>query len=148
MLFGLDTHIVCYLLDPGFAEHEQVSHLARSLTSQNTLALNPTVIHEAYHTLVYDVELVRQDARTRLTSLIRLPYVDFFNQTKSTSLLAMNLADKYELGGRDSLMLASYLGNDVYGVYTHDLDLVKIGQIDWRGRTMNISDPILGPKHK
>ena len=53
MPFGLDTNIVCYMLDPSFPEHTAAGRVLRSLSSQSTGAINPTVLHESYHTLVY-----------------------------------------------------------------------------------------------
>jgi predicted nucleic acid-binding protein len=148
MTVGLDSNIVCYLLDPAFPEHERLASFVESLSPQSTAAVNPTVLHESYHVLVYDRRLFRQDARTRLRTLLRHPFVEFFNQTKATSILAMNLAERYELGGRDSLMMANFLANHAREVYTHDSGLSTIGEMEWKGLRMMVSDPILRSRHE
>jgi predicted nucleic acid-binding protein len=53
VIAGVDTNILCYALDPAYPEHEKVADLLTSISPDNTLALNPTVIHETYHTLVF-----------------------------------------------------------------------------------------------
>jgi predicted nucleic acid-binding protein len=148
MTAGLDTNIVCYFLDPAFPEHARISGLLRSLSPKFTVAINPTVLHETYHTLVYAQRWVREDASTRLGMLLHHPFIEFHNQTKSISALALNIAGKYELGGRDSLMLANFLSNNVPEVYTHDSELLRIGQVEWRGLTTKIIDPLVEPKHR
>ncbi len=148
MTTGLDTNIVCYFLDPAFPEHPRVSGLLRSLSPKFTVAINPTVLHESYHTLVYAQRWMREDASARLRMLLHHPFIEFHNQTKSVSALALNIAGKYGLGGRDSLMLANFVSNDVPEVYTHDSVLLEIGKIEWRGAATKISDPVGGPRHR
>ena len=55
----------------------------------------------------------------------------------------MNLAEKYRLGGRGSLMLANFLANEVSEVYTHDRALLELGQIEWRTSKMRMTDPVV-----
>jgi predicted nucleic acid-binding protein len=100
-------------------------------------------VHEAYHTLVYSHGWNREDARRTLSSLIRHPFVEFLNQTRSISLTALSLAEKYDLGGRDSLILANYLVNRIPMVYTHDSELLDLGELEWRNRRMKLTDPML-----
>jgi len=148
MTFGLDTNIVCYMLDPAFPEHMAVDRLLRSLSPESVGAINPTILHESYHTLVYAQNWNREDARKTLGSFLRHPFVEFFNQTKAISVTAMNLAGKYGLGGRDSLILANFVANRVPKVHTHDSALLKLGQIEWRGMTTRITDPIAESKYE
>jgi predicted nucleic acid-binding protein len=144
MTIGLDTNVLCYILDRAFSEHNAVAGLVSSLSQERTIAVNPTVIHECYHTLVNSQHWIREDARKRLVALLRHPYVEFYNQTKSISVLALNLAGKYPLGGRDSLILANFLANRCPTLYTHDADLLKVGQLSWRTLSMKVRDPTIG----
>jgi hypothetical protein len=61
------------------------------LSSENLVALNPTVLHEVYHTLVYYAEWVPKEAARRLIALLRHPFIELYNQTQKTSLIALNL---------------------------------------------------------
>ncbi len=148
MPIGLDSNIVCYMLDSKYPEHETVGSFLRSLSPEFVCAVNPTVMHEAYHVLVYGQSWTRQEARRRLEILLRLPFMVFFNQTKSTTVLAMNLAERYALGGRDSLILASFLANRVLEVYTHDSELLRVSELEWRGQIIRTVDPMAGSKSR
>jgi predicted nucleic acid-binding protein len=46
MIIGLDTNILCYALDPAYPEHEKLKDLLFNLSTENRLALNPTIIQE------------------------------------------------------------------------------------------------------
>jgi len=52
MTVGLDANIICYALDDAYPEHEKLKCLLLDLSPENKNALNPTTIHEAYHTHV------------------------------------------------------------------------------------------------
>jgi len=146
MPVGLDSDIVCYILDSRYPEHEKLGGFLRSLSPESVCAVNPTVVHECYHALVFGQGWTRQEAKERLGILLRLPFMEFYNQTKSTTVLALNLAERYTLGGRDSLMLANYLANGAPEVYTHDSGLLTIGHVEWRGSTTRITDPVSQPR--
>ncbi len=57
MTFGLDANIIWYALDEEYPEHKKVSNLLFNLSAENKTALNPTTIHETYHTLVFWAEM-------------------------------------------------------------------------------------------
>ena len=126
VITGVDTNILCYALEPVYPEHERVKDLLISLSSENIVALNPTVLHEVYHTLVFYSEWTPEEAARRLTALLRHPYIKFFNQTQKTSLIALNLSVKHNLDGRDALIIANFLANKISLMYTHDKPLLKI----------------------
>jgi hypothetical protein len=42
-----------------YPEHEKIKALLITLSPENLVALNPTVLHETYHTLVYYLEWVQ-----------------------------------------------------------------------------------------
>jgi predicted nucleic acid-binding protein len=53
VIVGLDANILCYALDHAYVEHKKTKELLLNLSSDNRIAVNPTIIHEAYHVLVY-----------------------------------------------------------------------------------------------
>jgi predicted nucleic acid-binding protein len=142
MLTGLDTNILCYALDPAYPEHKKLKNLLTNLSQENVVAINPTVLHETYHTLVFSQKWVPSEARKRLKMLLTHPYVEFFSQTKKTSTVALNLAVQYKLGGRDALVIANFLSNKVPVLYTHDQELLALKKISWRNLRMIIKDPL------
>ena len=143
MTIGLDTNILCYALNSIYPEHEKVKDLLITLSPENLVALNPTVLHEAYHTLVYYSEWVPEEAARRLTALLRHPYIEFYNQTQKTSLIALNLAVKNKLGGRDALITANYIANKITIMYTHDKELLKLQKITWKNTYLTYKNPLI-----
>ena len=81
-------------------------------------------------------------AGKRIISFMGMKNVVFFNQTKSIARNGIYLADKYEIGGRDSLILANYMFNGVVNMYSHDQGLVDLGKISIKERELNFEDPV------
>jgi predicted nucleic acid-binding protein len=129
-------------MDVDYPEHEPVKDLLVNLSPDNLVVLNPTVIHEAYHVLVFYLEWFPQDAAEKLSALLKHPYVQFFNQTRKTTQIALNLSVKHELDGRDALIVANFLANKVPVIYTHDSDLLKLKKITWKNSHVTFQDPL------
>jgi len=144
VIIGLDTNILCYALDPAYPEHSNLKNLLINLSPENTVALNPTVLHETYHTLVFSLEWFPEEAAGRLLMLLKHPYVEFFNQTKKTTQIALNLSVKHNLGGRDALIIANFLANKVHTIHTHDEELLKLQRISWKNFSVTFKDPLTG----
>mgnify|MGYP000386115726 CR=1 FL=1 len=142
MLVGLDTNILCYSLDPAYPEHERLKGLLLNLSPEHRVAVNPTILHETYHTLVYGQKWVPSEAKRRLQMIIRHPYVLFFNQTKRTCIVGLNLAVKHGLGGRDALIIANFIVNKVPIMYTHDKELLALNKISWGNWALKFIDPL------
>ncbi|MGD0804574.1 MAG: hypothetical protein ABSA11_10950 [Candidatus Bathyarchaeia archaeon] len=117
--------------------------LLLSLSPEKTVAINPTVIHEAYHTLVYGQKFTRAEASSRLGLVLNHPYIYFLNQTKRTCQIGLDIANRYMLGGRDALILANYIGGKVPVIYTHDKELVSLQRVVWRSASIEIRDPLV-----
>jgi predicted nucleic acid-binding protein len=143
-MIGLDTNILCYALDPAYPEHDNVKGLLSKMSAENIVALNPTILHETYHTLVFSLEWFPEEAAGRLSMLLKHPYVEFFNQTKKTTQIALNLAVKHNLGGRDALIVANFLANKVPMIYTHDRELLKLQKLSWKNFSVTFKDPLTG----
>jgi predicted nucleic acid-binding protein len=140
---GLDTNILCYALNARYPEHEKVKNLLIDLSPENMVAINPTVLHEAYHTLVYYSAWVPEEAARRLSALLKHPYIEFYNQTQKTTQIALNLAVKHNLDGRDALITANYIANKIFTLYTHDKQLLKLQKITWKNTSLTYKDPLL-----
>lgn len=142
MITALDTNILCYSLDKTYPENERLKELLIKLNTENRIALNPTVLHEAYHTLVFYLEWTPDEAAKRLSWILRHPYIEYYNQTQKTSLIALNIAVKYGLGGRDALIIANYIANKISIFHTHDKKLLKLQKITWKSNYLKIEDPL------
>jgi predicted nucleic acid-binding protein len=142
MIIGLDANIVCYALDDAYPEHETLKNILLELNSENKIALNPTTIHEAYHALLCSQKWLPENAADALLTLISMPNVEFYNQTRRTSTTALILAAKYNLGGRDALIIANYIANQTPIFYTHDKNLLKQQKIIYKNANLTIKDPL------
>lgn len=142
MVIGLDTNILCYSLDPAYPEHEKLRNILLELSPENRVAINPSILHETYHTLVFGQKFVASEARRRLQLLLQHPYIDFYNQTRRICLIAMSLAVKHGLGGRDAVIIANFIGNKVPKMYTHDQDLLSLKRITWKTTVIDFKDPL------
>lgn len=142
MIAGLDTNILCYALDPAYPEHEKLKNLLIALSQENSVAINPTTLHETYHTLVFGQKWVPNEARRRLKMLLKHPYIEFFSQTKKTSVIALDLSVQHKLGGRDALIIANFLANKVSIIYTHDQELLTLQKLSWKNFRLTFKDPL------
>ncbi|MBS7247976.1 MAG: PIN domain-containing protein [Candidatus Jordarchaeales archaeon] len=142
MIVGLDTNILCYILDPAYPEHEKVKDVLFSLSPEKRVALSPPIIHEAYHTLVFGQKWVPIEAERRLKMILKHPYIEFYSQTKKTCTIALTIAARYNMGGRDALIAASLLANKVPTLYTHDQELLNLKWVSWRNFRLSFEDPL------
>jgi len=142
MIAGLDTNILCYALDPAYPEHEKLKNLLIALSQENSVAINPTTLHETYHTLVFGQKWVPNEARRRLKMLLKHPYIEFFSQTKKTSVIALDLSVQHKLGGRNALIIANFLANKVSIIYTHDQELLTLQKLSWKNFHLTFKDPL------
>jgi len=62
MIVGLDTNILCYAIDEDYPENKQLDDLLLNLSSENRIAINSTILHEAYHVLVFGEKWHSKDA--------------------------------------------------------------------------------------
>ena len=138
-MIGIDTNVLTYALDPTFTEHAAAK---RAILSSGDWAVNPTVVQECYHTLVFDRKIAPADAKVKIVEFLRGKRTVFLNLTRNTSLLALDLAAKMNLGGRDSLILACYLQHHVPQIYSHDQELVRLRKITAKGTETRITDPL------
>jgi predicted nucleic acid-binding protein len=139
---GLDTNILCYALDPAYPEHKILGGLLIGLSQENIVAINPTVLHETYHVLVFYSQWLPPEATKKLSLLLNHPYIEFYNQTKRTTQIALNIATQYNLGGRDALIIANFVANKTSTIFTHDQELLKLKKISWKNFQTNFKDPL------
>ena len=130
---GIDTNIMVAYLDKDHPQHPKVA----PLTSRR-IALNPTVIHESYHTLVFKMKWSASEAVEALRDTLTDTNVLFLNQTKDTTRIGLRLAERYEMGGRDALILAGFLSSRVRKLLTFDKALIRLREIEHGRRRLTI----------
>ena len=130
---GIDSNVLVAYLDRGHPQHHKAARLA-----SRRVALNPTVIHETYHTLVFKLKWTPEGASNVLIEILNDPDVLFVNQTKETTRTGLQLAKQYALGGRDAIILASFLNPSVLEIVTLDNELIRLRKIEHGTKTLKI----------
>jgi predicted nucleic acid-binding protein len=69
-------------------------------------------------------------------------YIEFFSQTKKTSVIALDLSVQHKLGGRNALIIANFLANKVSIIYTHDQELLTLQKLSWKNFHLTFKDPL------
>lgn len=142
MTLGLDSNILSYALDPAFPENSKCRKILLDASAENRLAINPTVLHETYHTLVFYQKWVSSEARQRLLTLLQHPYLEFYSQTRRISQIALDVAVRNKLGGRDALIIANFLANQVSTLYSNDNELLELGKVKWKRSMITLHNPV------
>lgn len=136
---GIDSSILVYAMDPTTDEHSKAKDAVLTLQSW---AINPTVVHEAYHTLAFKRNMSPNDAKSKLGVLVRDGRTHFLSITKTVSLYSLDLASAFDMGGRDSLIIGCYLRNGINEMLTHDKDLLNLKEVRFRGQQIAFTDPL------
>lgn len=132
---GIDSNVLVAYLVPDHPDHQ----LTKSLQAKRH-AVNPTVLHETYHTCVFKLKRPPEDTMNAL-----IDYMDFsscLSMDSGTVELGLRLALRYSLGGRDALILASYSrAKQVRKFVTMDKSLLAIGKLTVGKKELNIVSP-------
>ncbi len=123
-------------LDRGHPSHKSASWL-----SDRAVAMNPTIVHEAYHTLVFKMRWRKEEASRALTEAITDERNLFINQTLRTTRVGLRIAVDHSLGGRDALILGSFLTSGVRRFVTLDKVLLGLKSIQHGQSRLEIGSP-------
>jgi predicted nucleic acid-binding protein len=108
--------------------------------TEESHAVNPTVLHETYHTCVFKLRRRPEDTVRTLSAYMDLAVC--LRIDSSTVRQGLKLALNHSLGGRDSLILASYLmSKEVRALVTFDETLLRLGEIGMGKRRLKIVSP-------
>jgi predicted nucleic acid-binding protein len=134
---GIDTNVLVAYLDVEHPSHEQTESLA-----DRAVALNPTTIHEAYHTLVFKMKWTEEEASQTLTAAYTDEQNLFLNQTLRTTRAGLQIAAEHRrLGGRDALILANFLVGRIAELVTFDKSLLALGKVTYGKSSLSIKHP-------
>jgi predicted nucleic acid-binding protein len=133
---GIDTNVLVAYLDDDHPQHSETHTLTKS-----KIALNPTVIHEAYHTLVFRLKWTEEQASEVLKDVATDENTLFVNQSLKTTIAALEIATEYHLGGRDALIIANFIIGRVRDCRTFDGKLLGITKIKYGRRSISFKRP-------
>lgn len=133
---AIDSNILVAYLDRGHPQHQRVKSLA-----SKRVALNPTVIHETYHALVFKLKWSPVEAGLVLREALDDRNNLFLNQTLDTTRTGLALAERYSLGGRDALILANYMSSLVSHLQTFDKALLALERVVYGRHELKIRSP-------
>lgn len=126
---GIDSNVLVAYLVPDHPDHDRT----RSLEGKRH-AINPTVLHETYHTCVFKLRRRPEDTVGALLEYMRVSLC--LPIDSDTVELGLRFALEHHLGGRDSLILASYASSEyqLSTFVTFDEALLNIRQVTSGGR--------------
>jgi predicted nucleic acid-binding protein len=132
---GLDSNVLVAYLIPDHPDHTKTKSLQKRAHS-----INPTVIHETYHTCVFKLKRPAGETVDTLTDYMN--FVQCISSDSSASELGLRLALKHSLGGRDALILATYSrAKNVTKFVTMDRSLLQLGHIVTGSKKLSIVPP-------
>src|SRR3972149_3583640 len=100
---AVDSNVLVAYLDREHPQHNKVAFL-----SSRRVALNPTVVHETYHTLVFKMKWASDDASEALMEMLEDTSILFVNQTRDTTKIGLRFAERYALIGSDLFILSTF----------------------------------------
>ncbi len=132
---GLDSNVLVAYLIPDHPDHTRTKSLQEKAHS-----VNPTVIHETYHTCVFKLKRPAKETVDTLIDYMNL--VQFISTDSSASELGLRLALKHSLGGSDALILATYSRTkNVTKFVTMDKSLLELDHIVTGSKKLSIIPP-------
>lgn len=131
---GIDANIIVYAVNSDLPEHSYCKGLLEEVAQGiEPISIPNIVFMESYHALVYKYKFDSVNVKERLTAILESENAVILDITTSTILYAFEIASHYYTGGRDSLIAASLLENNIKEIYSHDgaFDSIKkINRID------------------
>jgi predicted nucleic acid-binding protein len=124
---GIDSNILVYALNKDLTEHTPCKELLITIVNGKELVNIPAIIFmESFHALVKSFNYKENEVKKRLIAIIDSKNINVLDITTSSVLLAFEIAEEYKIGGRDSLIAASLIENNIQEIYSHDADFDKI----------------------
>jgi len=124
---GLDSNILVYALNKDLPEHLLCKELLINVVNGKELVSIPSIVFmESFHALVKAFKYKEAEVKKRLIAIIDSKNINVLDISTSSILFAFEIAEKYETGGRDSLIAASLLEKKIQEIYSHDSDFDKI----------------------
>jgi len=128
---GMDSNILVYALNKDLPEHKFCKALIEKIAKgDETISIPAIVFMECFHALVHAYKFKESEVKERLLSIMDSENISVLEISVSTILLAFEIAEGYKTGGRDSLIAASLLENNIKEIYSHDRDFDKIKNIN------------------
>lgn len=129
-MIGVDSNIIVYSLNNDLPEHKYCVELLENVaTGKEIIAIPCIVFMESYHALVYTYKFDYREVKNRLIAIIDSDNVIIFDISTLTILYAFEIAGQYNIGGRDALITACLLENNIKKLYSHDRDFDVIKEI-------------------
>jgi len=133
-MIGIDSNILIYAINKDLPEHPPCNRLLQNIIKgKETISIPAIVFMESFYALVRAYKYQESDVKVKLSGIIDSENINVLEITVSTVLLAFEIAEQFKTGGRDSLIAASLIENNIFEIYSHDpdFDLIKnIKRID------------------
>jgi len=131
---GVDANIIVYAFNSDLQEYNSCNPLIEKIAvGDEIVSISSIVFMESYHALVYKYKFSASEVKKRIIAILESENVVVLNISSATILYAFEIASFYNIGGRDSLIAANLLENNVKEIYSHDraFDIIEeINRID------------------
>lgn len=125
----LDADILSYAL---FSKHDAHPYcwpfLQRGLHGEVSMAIAATSLLEAYHALVEDYQVERDEAQGKLDALTRSRRIRFLPMTVDTTRKALEIAKVHRIRSFDANLVASAEVNEISVVVSNDSHIARLCQ--------------------
>jgi len=127
---GIDSNILIYALNKDLPEHPPCKELLEKIVKgEEPISIPAIVFMESFYALVRAYKYEESEVKLRLSALIDSENINVLEISVATVLLAFEIAEKFKTGGRDSLIAASLIENNIFEIYSHDADFDNVAQL-------------------
>jgi hypothetical protein len=91
--------------------------------------------------LIFKLKWTPEEPRQVLREVLDDADVLFLNQTRETTRIGLGLAERYALGGRDALTLASLLDPSISEMVSFNKAIIALGKVARGGRELKVRPP-------
>ena len=145
----IDTQIWIYLLEPNARENENVRKYLEGNKDDGILitekiGLNPIIPIEVAHNLFGNSKLNTNNLHNALVEIFNAENISIFDINQNIMSKALGILKNYRgkgIGGRDSLILATMVQENISTIITHDKNILSLSEL-------NRIDPVFNPPLK
>ena len=140
-MITIDSQIWIYYFDPNALENLNVQKWMNSMLPNETMILSTIIPMEVAHNLYAVPKIDKDEVEDFILKWITQENITIVDADQHNMLIALELLKSNRsrgIGGRDCLILASMLTQDVETLVTHDKNLLRV-------RTLQRIDPVIDP---
>ncbi len=140
-MITIDSQIWIYYFDPNAPENPNVQKWMNSILPRETIILSTIIPMEVAHNLYAVPKVSKNDIEDLILKWITQENITIVDADQHNMLIALELIKSNRskgIGGRDCIILASILNQDVETLVTHDKNILRV-------QNLHRIDPVFDP---